>query len=60
MIKGIGVVNLVHSTGKDGDFSPIEYRVYAPEVEGKTKNAHFQEMFVNARDLQHLQARALV
>ena len=26
-IKGIGVVNLVQSAGKDGDFYPIDYRV---------------------------------
>jgi len=60
VIKGIGVVNLVHSAGKDGDFYPIDYRVYAPEVDGKTKNDHFQEMFVNALDLKHLQARAIL
>ena len=60
VIKGIGVVNLVHSAGKDGDFYPIDYRVYAPDVDGKTKNDHFQEMFVNALDRKHLQARTLL
>jgi len=60
VIKGIGVVNLVHSGGKDGDFYPIDYRVYAPDVDGKTKNDHFQEMFVNALDLKHVQARTLL
>jgi hypothetical protein len=58
--KGIGVVNLVHSAGKAADYYPIDYRVYAPEVEGKTKNDHFQEMFVNALDLKHLQARTIL
>ena len=56
VIKGLGVVNLVHSAGKDADFYPIDYRVYAPDVDGKTKNDHFQEMFVNALDLNHLHA----
>jgi hypothetical protein len=60
VIKGIGVVNLVHSAGKDGDFYPIDYRVYAPDVDGKTKNDHFQEMFVNALDLKHLHARTIL
>jgi DDE family transposase len=60
VIKGIGVVNLVHSAGQDGDFYPIDYRVYAPDVDGKTKNDHFQEMFVNALDLKHLQARTIL
>jgi len=60
VIKGIGVVNLGHSAGKDGDFYPSDYRVYAPDVEGKTKNDHFQEMFVNALDLKHVQARTIL
>lgn len=60
VIKGIGVVNLVHSVGKDGDFYPIDYRVYAPDVDGKTKNDHFQEMLVNALDLKHLHARTIL
>ena len=60
VIKGIGVVNLVHSGGKEEDFYPIDYRVYAPDVDGKTKNAHFQEMFVNAVDQQQIQARTIL
>lgn len=60
VIKGIGVVNLVHSAGQDGDFYPVDYRVYAPDVDGKSKNDHFQEMFVNALDLKHLQARTIL
>jgi hypothetical protein len=56
VIKGIGVVNLVHSAGTDADFYPIDYRVYAPDVDGKTKNDHFQEMFVNAVDQKQIQA----
>ena len=60
VIKGIGVVNLVHSGGKEEDFYPIDYRVYAPDVDGKTKNAHFQEMFVNAVDQKQIQARTIL
>ena len=60
VIKGIGVVNLVQSAGKDADFYPIDYRVYAPDVDGKTKNDHFQEMFINALDLKQLQARTIL
>jgi DDE superfamily endonuclease len=60
VIKGIGVVNLVHSGGKEEDFYPIDYRVYAPDVDGKTKNDHFQEMFVNAVDQKQLQARTIL
>lgn len=46
LVRGIGLVNFVHSSGNDGDFFPIDYRVYHPETDGKTKNDHFQEMFM--------------
>lgn len=48
LVRGIGVVNLVHSGGLDGDFYPIDYRVYAPEADGKTKNDHFRELLISA------------
>jgi hypothetical protein len=60
VVKGIGVVSLVHSAGKDRPFYPIDYRVYAPDVDGKTKNHHFQEMFVNALDQKQLRARTIL
>jgi DDE superfamily endonuclease len=60
VVRGIGVVSLVHSAGKEADFYPIDYRVYAPDVDGKTKNEHFSEMFVNAIDQKQLQARTIL
>ena len=60
VVRGSGVVSLAHSAGKGGDFSPIDYRVYAPGVEGKTKNAHFHEMFVNAIDQKQIKARTIL
>src|SRR5581483_3754754 len=60
VVKGIGVVSLVHSAGKEADFYPIDYRVYAPDVDGKTKNDHFQEMFINAVDQKQLKARTIL
>jgi len=53
-------VSLVHSGGKDEDFTPIDYRVYAPDIEGQTKNDHFQERFVTALDQKQIQARPLL
>ena len=32
VLKGIGVVNLGHSAGKEADYYPIDYRVYAPDL----------------------------
>jgi len=60
VVRGIGVVSLVHSGGKEEAFYPIDYRVYAPDIDGKTKNAHFQEMFVHALDQKQIQARTIL
>ena len=45
MVTGIGLVNLVHSSGEADDFLPLDYRVYAPDHDGQTKNEHFLAMF---------------
>jgi hypothetical protein len=60
LVRGIGVVNLVHSSGGKGDFYPIDYRIYAPEVDGKTKNDHFREMLVRAVADKHIQAKTVL
>jgi DDE superfamily endonuclease len=60
VVKGIGVVSLVHSGGQGEEFYPIDYRGYAPDVDGKTKNDHCQEMFVNALDQKQMQARTIL
>ena len=57
LVKGIGLVNLVHTNGAMGDFYPINYRVYNPDSDGKTKNDHFQEMFRQAIVNQRIKAR---
>ena len=60
LVRGIGVVNLVHATGQAGEFYPIDYRVYAPEMDGKTKNEHFREMFLRAVTDKGIQARRIL
>jgi Transposase DDE domain len=40
-----------------GDFYPINYRIYNPDSDGKTKNDHFQEMFRQAISSQAIKAR---
>lgn len=59
LVKGIGLVNLVHTNGFEGDFYPINYRVYNPDEDGKTKNEHFQEMFIQANKNQQIKARKI-
>lgn len=58
LVRGIGVVNLLHADGEA--FYPIDYRIYAPEVDGKTKNDHFREMLLRAKSDKQIKARTLL
>lgn len=58
LTRGIGIVNLVHTDGTD--YYPIDYRVYAPECDGKTKNEHFREMLIRAISQKGLQAHTIL
>jgi SRSO17 transposase len=58
LVRGIGVVNLVHTDGED--FYPIDYRIYAPEADGKTKNDHFRDMLLRVKSDQQLHARTIL
>jgi Transposase DDE domain len=58
LVRGIGVINLVHSDGND--FYPIDYRIYAPEVDGKTQNDHFRELLLRAKSDKQIQARTVL
>lgn len=60
LVRGIGVVNLVHSSGLAGEFYPIDYRIYAPDQDGKTKNQHFQEMLIRAITDKGIQAKTVL
>jgi hypothetical protein len=60
LVRGIGVVSLVHSTGEPDDFYPIDYRIYAPDTDGKTKNDHFQEMLIAAVGAKDVQAQTIL
>ena len=60
LVRGIGLVNLVHSAGDQKDFYPIDYRIYAPEQDGKTKNEHFSEMVINAVFAKKIKAKRIL
>jgi hypothetical protein len=49
--KGIGVVNALWQVSKD-NYIPMDYRVWNPPEDGKTKNDHFQDMLAAARQRQ--------
>ncbi len=48
LLCGIGIINLVRTTRTDSEFFPVDYLIYDPDADGKTKNEHFREMFVYA------------
>ncbi len=31
LVRGISIVNLLHSNGQEGDFYPIDYHLFSPE-----------------------------
>jgi hypothetical protein len=60
LVRGIGVVNLLHSSGKEGNFFPIDFRVFDPQSDGKTKNDHFLEMLLRAKSDKRLKANTVL
>jgi hypothetical protein len=48
VIKGIGIVNCVYVNPKSGKFWVIDYRIYNPTSDGKTKIEHVKDMLTNA------------
>jgi hypothetical protein len=57
-VRGIDIVNLVHFDGQD--FYPIDYRIYAPAVDGSTKNDLFGEMLMAAKTRKGIKARTVL
>lgn len=49
--KGIGVVNALWQVSKD-NYIPMDYRIWNPPEDGKTKNDHFQDMLSAAKQRQ--------
>lgn len=60
LIRGINLVNMVYSQGLGDDFYPIDYRVYAPIEDEKTKNDHFRDMFLDACENKQLPTKTIL
>jgi hypothetical protein len=58
LVKGIGIVNLVHA--HQGDYHPLDFRVYAPDADGKTKNEHFRDMVRQAFEYKGIKAQTIL
>jgi hypothetical protein len=57
VIKGIGVVNLTYVSQDQETFQPLDYRLYNPDDDGKTKHQHFRDMLLNAKTRKDLKAK---
>lgn len=49
IIRGIGMLNMLWRRD-DGTVMPMDYRIYHPPEDGKTKNDQFREMLVRAKE----------
>jgi Transposase DDE domain len=48
LIKGIGLVNCIYVNPETSEYWPIDYRIFAPEQDGKTKLDHVRDMLLSA------------
>ena len=60
VIKGIGVVTCVYVNPETDQFWIIDYRIFAPDEDHKTKLDHLREMLANAITHKHLPLRVVL
>jgi len=60
VIKGIGVVTCLYVNPETDQFWLIDYRIYDPEGDGKTKLDHVRAMLQNAVSHKHLSFQAVL
>ena len=60
IIKGIGVVTCVYVNPQINDFWLVDYRIYDPQGDGKSKLDHVQEMLSHAVDHKQILFRAVL
>ena len=54
VIRGIGVVNCIYVNPETDQFWVIDYRIYDPETDGKSKIDHVHEMLTNVHHQKRL------
>jgi len=60
VIRGIGIVTCIYVNPELNRFWLIDYRLFAPDEDGKTKLDHAKEMFDSARQSKQLEFRAVL
>lgn len=59
VIKGIGVVTCVYYNPEINRYWALDYRIYAPDQDGKTKLDHVEEMITGAIDHKKIQFKGV-
>lgn len=59
-IKGLGLVNCVYVNPETGQYWVIDYRIYDPDQDGKSKLDHVQDMLTQIVEHKQLPFRALL
>jgi hypothetical protein len=60
VIRGIGVVTCVYVNPDTDQFWIIDYRIFAPDIDQKSKLDHMREMRMNAVEHKHLPFRVVL
>ena len=60
IIKGIGVVNCMYVNPETDQYWIIDFRIYAPQVDGKSKLDHAQDMLKNTVEYKSLLVAAVL
>ena len=60
LIKGIGVVTCVYANPDTDQFWAIDYRIYDPDKDGKSKLDHMKDMLKNVHDHKGLDYRCVL
>ena len=60
IVKGIGVVNCLYVNLDTGEHWIVDWRVYDPDGDGKTKLDHVRDMFDDALEAKQLPFRAVL
>lgn len=60
VIQGIGCVNCLYYNPDTDEFWVIDYRIFDPERDGKTKIEHVKDMLYGALQTKHVQCRVVL
>jgi len=60
LVRGIDIVNLIYTNGKDGGYFPIDFRIFDIDSDGKSKHDHFREMLIRAVADKRIKAKTVL